>query len=160
MVPLRIVQQSETVIRYRSLWGNGRYRSPTWVPGPGVIPDPRGSPPPPDQSSFSARRRSIATRGRIIINPPASFPSAIQVAEMEANRHSPDNVLLHDPSYRRRNKLHLTSPSRLDVVSEVVAVAVVAVGAIHRGQIATSVPVSAALGCLQLAPVHPAALYV
>ena len=149
----------KNVIRYRSLWGNGRHRSPTWVPGPGVIPDPRGSPPPPlDQSSFFARRRSIATRGGIIINPPASFPSANQIEEMEANHHSPDNVLLHDPSYRRRNKLHLTSPSGLDVVSEDVAVAVVAVGAIHRGQIATSVPVSAALGCLQLAPVHPAAL--
>ena len=79
---------------------------------------------------------------------------------MEANRYSPDNVLLHDPSSRRRNKLHLTSPSGLAVVSEVVAVfgAVVPVGVVHRGQIAISVPVSAALGCLQLAPVHPAAL--
>ena len=71
---------------------------------------------------------------------------------MESNRYSPDNVLLHDPSSRRRNKLYLTSPSGLDVVSEVVAVveAVVAVGVVHRGHIATSVPVSAALGCLQL----------
>ena len=79
---------------------------------------------------------------------------------MEAKRYSPDNVLLHDPSSRRRNKLHLTSPSGLAVVSEVVAVfgAVVPVGVVHRGQIAISVPVSAALGCLQLAPVHPAAL--
>ena len=79
---------------------------------------------------------------------------------MEANRYSPDNVLLHDPSSRRRNKLHLTSPSGLDVVSEVVAVVetIITVGAVHRGQIATSVPVSAALGRLQLAPVHPVAL--
>ena len=79
---------------------------------------------------------------------------------MEANRYSPDNVLLHDLPSRRRNKLHLTSPSRLAVVSEVVAVfgAVVAVGVVHRGHLAISVPVSAALGCQQLAPVHPAAL--
>ena len=94
------------------------------------------------------------------MKPPGVFPSAIQVAEMEANRYSPDNVLLHDPPSHRRNKLHLTSPSGLAIVSEVVAVfgAVVAVGVVHRGQIATSVPVSAALGCLQLAPVCPAAL--
>ena len=79
---------------------------------------------------------------------------------MEANRYCPDNVSLHDPSSRRRSTLHLTSPSGLDVVSEVVVVvgAVVAVGAVHRGQIATSVPVSAALGCLQLAPAHLVAL--
>ena len=91
---------------------------------------------------------------------PASFPSAIQVAGMEANRYSPDNVLLHDPSSRRRNKLHLTSPSGLAVVSEVVAVfgAVIPVGFDHRGQIAISVPVSAALGYLRPAPVYPAAL--
>ena len=79
---------------------------------------------------------------------------------MEANRYSPDNVSLHGPSSRRRSTLHLTSPSELDVISEVVVVigAVVAVGAVHRRQIATSVPVSAALGCLQLAPAHLAAL--
>ena len=69
---------------------------------------------------------------------------------MEANRYSPDNVLLDDPSFRRRNKLPLTSPSGLAVVFECVAVfaAVVPVGVVHRGQITISVPVSEALGPL------------
>ena len=69
---------------------------------------------------------------------------------MEANRHSPDNVLLHDPPSRRRNKLNLTSPSGLAVVSEVVAVfeaVFEAVCVVHRGHLAISVSVSAALGC-------------
>ena len=81
---------------------------------------------------------------------------------MEANRHSPDNVLLHDLPSRRRNKLHLTSPSGLAVVSEVVAVfgAVVAVGVVHRGHLAIFVPVLAAQGCQRLAPVPPAALLI
>ena len=92
------------------------------------------------------------------MKPPVSFPSAIQVAEMETNCYSPDNVSLHGPSSRRRSTLHLTSPFGMDVVSEVVVEDVVAVGAVHRGQIATSVLVSAALGCLQLPPAHPVAL--
>ena len=37
----------KNIIRYRLLWGNSRYHSPTWVPGPDVIPDPRGRPTPP-----------------------------------------------------------------------------------------------------------------
>ena len=79
---------------------------------------------------------------------------------METNRYSPDNVSLHDPSSRRRSTLRLTSPFGMDVVSEVVVVVevVFAVGTVHRGQIATSVPVSAALGCLQPPPAHPVAL--
>ena len=92
------------------------------------------------------------------MKPPVSFPSAIQAAEMETNRYSPDNVSLHGPSSRRRSILRLTSPFGMDVVSEVVVDAVVAVGAVHRGQIATSVSVTAALGCLQLPPAHPGAL--
>ena len=78
---------------------------------------------------------------------------------METNRCSPDNVSLHGPSSRRRSTLCLTSTFGMDVVSEVVVVAeaVVAVGAVHRGKIATSVPVSAALGCLQPQPAHPVA---
>ena len=79
---------------------------------------------------------------------------------METNRYSPDNVSLHGLSSRRRSTLRLTSPFGLNVVSEVVVVgeAVVAIGAVHRGQIATSVPVSAALGCLQLPPAHLVAI--
>ena len=81
---------------------------------------------------------------------------------MEANRYSPDNVLLHDLPSRRRNKLHLTSPSGLAVVSEVVAVfgAVVAVGVVHRGHLAIFVPVSAEQECQRLAPVPPVALLI
>ena len=73
---LRTVPQSEeNVISCHPLWGNSRHCSPSWVPGPNMIPDPRGSPPPPlsDQSPFSARRRSIVTRGGIIIKPPGVF---------------------------------------------------------------------------------------
>ena len=67
---------------------------------------------------------------------------------MEVNRYSPDNVLLDDPSSHRRSKLPLTSPFGLAVASDFAAVfaAVVPVGFVHQGQIATSVPVSAALG--------------
>ena len=81
---------------------------------------------------------------------------------MEANRYSLVNVLLHDLPSSRRNKLHLTSPSRLIVVSEVVAVfgTVVAVGVVHQGHLAIFVPVSAAQGCQRLAPVPPAALLI
>ena len=81
---------------------------------------------------------------------------------MEANRYSLDNVLLHDLPSRRRNKLHLTSPSGLAIASEVVAVfgAVVAVGVVHRGHLAIFVPVSAAQECQRLAPVPPAALLI
>ena len=38
-----------------------------------MIPDPRGRPSLSDQSPFSARRRSIVTRGRIIMKPPSVF---------------------------------------------------------------------------------------
>ena len=38
-----------------------------------MITDPRGEPLLPDQPPFSARRRSIATRGWFIINPPGVF---------------------------------------------------------------------------------------
>ena len=45
--PSGLFNSLKNFIRNCSLWGNGRYRSPPWIPGPGVIPDPRGSPPPP-----------------------------------------------------------------------------------------------------------------
>ena len=38
-----------------------------------MIPDPRGRPSHSDQSPFSARRRSIVTRGGIIMKPPGVF---------------------------------------------------------------------------------------
>ena len=61
-------------------WGDNRRCPSPWIPGPNMTTDPRGEPLLPDQSPFSARRLSIATRGGIIIQmdgkpppPPPSF---------------------------------------------------------------------------------------
>ena len=56
-----------------SVVGKHSVLSPLLDPGPNVTTDPRGEPLLPDQPPFSARRRSIATRGGIIINPPGVF---------------------------------------------------------------------------------------
>ena len=85
------------------------------------------------------------------MKPPGVFSSAILAAETEKNRKSPDNVSLHGPSSHRRNTSRLTSPSGTVAVSEVAAVAeaAVAIGAVHQGKSATSVPVSSVLEGLQ-----------
>ena len=58
---------------------------------------------------------------------------------------------LHGPSSHRRNTSRSTSPYGAVAVSErgAVAKAAVAVGAVHRGKSATSVPVSSVLAGLQ-----------
>ena len=153
--PSGLFNSLKNIISYRSLWGNSRHRSPTWVPGPNVIPDPRGSPPPPGLVVvFHCHPRRYHNE-----NPQRLFllPSRLQ----KWKRIVIVRTTLHGPSSRRRSTLRLTSPFGMDVVSEVVVVIVVfveAVVAIGAGQIATSVPVSAALGCLQPPPAHPVTL--
>ena len=51
----------------------GLLAPPSRVVGSGVATDPRGEPLPLDQSSFSARRRSVAIFGDIIKNPVCVF---------------------------------------------------------------------------------------
>ena len=68
-----LFNSQRNVIKYCPSWGNSRYCSPSWVPGPSVNTDPRGGPALPDQPSFSVCRRSVVPRGGIIANPPGVF---------------------------------------------------------------------------------------
>ena len=45
--------RSPSGLFYSLLWRNSRHCSPSWIPGPNVIPDPRGKPPPPPLGSVA-----------------------------------------------------------------------------------------------------------
>ena len=130
------------VINCHPSWGSSRYCSPSWVPGPNMTTDPRGEPLLPDQTPFSARRRSIATCGGIIINPPDVF-SARHPGCINGNEsHSSSGiVLLHDPTSHRRN-----IPRRSSLVGRfAVAAAVAVAGAVPPGKSASFVLIPSTL---------------